>query len=82
MIRQKLGQLRSSIARPHPQVELRRRWIETADERCPIAGTWFALPVEQDEQDEDHWLRWPAFSRLRKKAGLFLSIHLVLADLS
>lgn len=82
MIVQKLIQLRASIARPRTQLELRRRWVETADERCPLACTWSALPAESAAQDDDDWLRWPAFSRPRKKAGFPLFIHPAFADLS
>jgi hypothetical protein len=27
-----------------PRVEITRRWVETADERCPLACVWLALP--------------------------------------
>ena len=26
-----------------------QRWIETADERCPLAGMWTSLTVDQQE---------------------------------
>ena len=32
------------IAANRPRVEIIRRWVETADERCPLACVWFALP--------------------------------------
>ena len=48
-------------ARPRPAI--RPLWVETADERCPLACVWFALPDNLDEQDDDPGSTWPAFSR-------------------
>ena len=28
----------------HPRTEIIQCWVETADERCPLACVWFALP--------------------------------------
>jgi hypothetical protein len=58
-----------------PRTEIRRRWVETADERCPLACMWSPLPEEYDEQDDDSGLPWSAFSRFGWKAGLLHSIH-------
>lgn len=63
-----LKRLRATRIRPH--IEIRRRWIETADERCPLACTWYALLESSDEQDDDSWLCWPAFLHVFEKAGL------------
>ncbi len=79
MIRRKLQHERSSIANRRPRTEIIRRWVETADERCPLACTWYALHEKHEEQDDDSWLSWPAFSRLCRKAGLLHSIHVFFA---
>jgi high affinity Mn2+ porin len=52
-----------------PRVEMIRRWVETADERCPLACVWFALPEIGADQDDESELRRPAFSSFRLKAG-------------
>ncbi len=63
------------------QPELRRRWVETADERCPIACTWFTLTEPLSEPDEEPSLTWPAFPwplfiRPNGKAGSLHPIHI------
>ncbi|CAN5488860.1 hypothetical protein BH10ACI4_BH10ACI4_09560 [soil metagenome] len=41
------------LTKQQPQsVNLRRRWVETADERCPLACVWFALPDVTAENEE------------------------------
>ena len=50
------------------------RWVETADERCPLACVWFALPEIDDQDDESESAR-PAFSWFRSKAGYLLPVH-------
>ncbi|MGO4514765.1 hypothetical protein AB4Y89_03150 [Terriglobus sp. 2YAB30_2] len=35
-----------------------QRWIETADERCPLAGMWTALTVDQQETTIEDDLPW------------------------
>lgn len=35
-----------------------QRWIETADERCPLAGMWTALTVDQQETAVEDDLLW------------------------
>jgi hypothetical protein len=52
-----------------PRVQITRRWVETADERCPLACVWFALPEMVADQDDEPDLRRPAFSSLWLKAG-------------
>ena len=64
-----------------PRVEIIRRWVETADERRPLACVWFALPgiVDDDtiaDQLDESDLTRPAFSLLREKAGYLHSIHI------
>jgi hypothetical protein len=46
--------------RPSPLV---RRFVETGDERCPIAGIWMALPQQADSADEPE-STWPVMRRL------------------
>jgi high affinity Mn2+ porin len=57
-----------------PRVEIVRRWVETADERCPLACVWFALPESVVDQDDESESPWPAFSWFRLKAGY---LHLI-----
>jgi hypothetical protein len=58
-----------------PRVEITRRWVETADERCPIACVWFALPEIGADQDDESESPRPAFSSFRLKAGRLQSIN-------
>jgi high affinity Mn2+ porin len=66
----------------HPRTEIVRRWVETADERCPLACVWFALPgivVDQpaaDQTDEPDSTQ-PAFSWFALKAGCLRLIHML-----
>jgi hypothetical protein len=64
-----------------PRVELTRRWVETADERCPLACVWFALPEISADQDDEPDLRWPAFSWFGLKAGCLQLVNNVPARL-
>jgi high affinity Mn2+ porin len=62
-----------------PRTDMVRRWVETADERCPLACVWFALPAHADailaDQDDDPGSMQPAFSYFSLKAGCLLYIH-------
>ena len=61
---------------------VRRRWVETADERCPLACVWFVLPsalTDIAEQDDDPGSMQPAFSLFSLKAGCLLYIHTLAA---
>ncbi|WP_263415628.1 hypothetical protein [Terriglobus albidus] len=49
LLQQKTAQLRKPIV---------QRWIETADERCPLAGMWTALAVDQQETPIEDDLPW------------------------
>ena len=64
----------SRTAADCPRVEISRRWVETGDERCPLACVWFALPEIADQDDESESAR-PAFSWFRSKAGYSLHVH-------
>src|ERR1700733_11830751 len=70
------------IAVNHPRPDLIQRWVETADERCPLACVWFALPeiaadrIASDQDDEPELPR-PAFSCSHGKAGYLLPIHIL-----
>jgi high affinity Mn2+ porin len=59
------------------RAEIVQRWVETADERCPLACVWYALPEINAEQDDESEPRRPAFSLLRLKAGCLLSINIL-----
>jgi high affinity Mn2+ porin len=65
-----------------PRVELTRRWVETADERCPLACVWFALPEISADQDDEPDLRRPAFSLFGLKAGCLQDVNNVSAPLT
>ena len=49
LLQPKIAQLRKPIV---------QRWIETADERCPLAGMWTALAVDQQETTIEDDLPW------------------------
>jgi hypothetical protein len=44
---------------------IQRRWVETADPRCPLACVWFALGRTQDAQPDvcESDRPWPALLR-------------------
>ena len=46
--------------RPSPLV---RRFVETGDERCPLAGIWMSVSAKADSADEAESI-WPAMRRL------------------
>jgi high affinity Mn2+ porin len=75
MMRQFLHRTRSKQYRPEPQSVMVRRWVETADERCPLACVWFALPSASDETEDESGSRWPVFSIFMRRAGRLRSIH-------
>lgn len=71
---------RNRSSRPvavRPRVEISRRWVETADERCPLACVWFALPEIEAEQSDESELSRPAFSSLLAEAGRLHSFHIL-----
>jgi high affinity Mn2+ porin len=59
------------------RAEIVQRWVETADERCPLACVWFALAEVSAEQDDESEPRQPAFSSPRSKAGCLRSINIL-----
>ena len=65
-----------------PRLEIVQRWVETADERCPLACAWFALPelaTDQsaaDQNDEPDSMQ-PVFSLIRVEAGCLHSVHIL-----
>ena len=76
MIRQILHRKIQSQSPRNPRPRILRRWVETADERCPIACVWFAMPETSDEQDDEPGSTWPVFSLFGGKAGRLHSIHI------
>jgi high affinity Mn2+ porin len=60
-----------------PRAEIIQRWVETADERCPLACVWFALPEIAADQDDESESPQPAFSSFHWKAGCLHSIHIL-----
>jgi hypothetical protein len=44
---------RSKQDKPSHPPAIRQRWVETADERCPIARTWSLVPYHLEEQEEE-----------------------------
>jgi high affinity Mn2+ porin len=64
-------------AATHPRAEIIQRWVETADERCPLACVWFALPEIAADQDDESESPQPAFSSFRSKAGCLHPIHIL-----
>jgi hypothetical protein len=75
MIQKILRRIPSGRAATGSRAEIARRWVETADERCPLACVWFALPEAISDQDDEPRLRWPAFSFSKWKAGYLHLIH-------
>jgi high affinity Mn2+ porin len=69
------NQSRQTIAN-RPRVEMIQRWVETADERCPLACVWFALPGSVTDQDDEPELPKPAFFFFRSRAGYLHPIHI------
>jgi high affinity Mn2+ porin len=59
----------------HSRPELIQRWVETADERCPLACVWFVLQETAVDPDDESESPWPAFFLVRLKAGCLHSVH-------
>jgi|GEM_PF-5346693 len=84
MIQRTLFRLLSEASyTPRRGPEIVQRWVETADERCPLACVWFALAeiLDQpsaDPADEADSTR-PAFSWFALKAGNLRLIHILSA---
>ena len=70
MIQAFFSQARLRRFQAKPQPEIHARWVQTADERCPIACTWFTLPESSDEQDDDPGSTWPALLHFGWRAGV------------
>jgi high affinity Mn2+ porin len=66
---------RRSIAN-HPRAEIIQRWVETADERCPLACVWFALPETVVDPDDESESPRPALFLVRSKAGCLHPVHI------
>jgi hypothetical protein len=64
-------------ANNRPRVEIIRRWVETGDERCPLACVWFTLPEIATDQDDESESPQPAFSSFLSKAGCLHSLHIL-----
>jgi high affinity Mn2+ porin len=58
------------------RTELIRRWVETADERCPLACVWFAMPETVADMDDEPKLNRPAFFLRLLKAGFLHPVHI------
>src|SRR5882757_1552643 len=58
-----------------PRVGITQRWVETADERCPLACVWFALREIGADQDDEPESPQPAFSSFGLKAGCLHSFN-------
>jgi high affinity Mn2+ porin len=76
MIRQMLHRNRIQPV-AQPGTEIVRRWVETADERYPLACVWLPLPENLDTQDDEPGSTWPVFSLLMKKTGRLRCIHIL-----
>jgi high affinity Mn2+ porin len=73
----RLSHRKRSAARPAAVIV--PRWVETADERCPLACVWFALSEPLPDSDDDPGITRPAFSGFFRKAGYLHSIHILTA---
>jgi high affinity Mn2+ porin len=60
-----------------PLIQIVQRWVETADEHCPLACVWFALPEIAADQEVESELSRPAFYLSRPKAGYLQPIHIL-----
>jgi high affinity Mn2+ porin len=77
---------RSKALRSSLRTDIVRRWVETGDERCPLACVWFALPMalsgmSHGDPDDDPGSMRPAFFYLSLKAGCLLYVHILHAPL-
>ena len=57
------------------RAHLTRTFVETGDERCPIAGIWSRL--ENDATADDAELPWPAMWRLLQWWASLFAPHIV-----
>jgi high affinity Mn2+ porin len=60
-----------------PRAEIIQRWVETADERCPLACVWFAMQDIAADQDDESESTWPTFSSFRSKVGCLHPINIL-----
>ena len=70
--------IRRATNRPAALVENRRfslvrTFVETGDERCPIAGIWSR--IEMDATPDEAELPWPALRRLLQWRAFLPRIH-------
>ena len=63
----------------HPHVEIAQRWVETGDQRCPLACVWLALSAITSDLDDEPQRIGPSFSSPGSKAGRLHSIHILIA---
>ena len=50
-----------------------RTFVETGDERCPIAGIWSR--IDTDVATDDPEISWPALRRLLRWRPFLLHVH-------
>lgn len=62
------------IDRNVPRFDLVRRFVETGDERCPIAAVWTRL-IETDSAPEESELCLPALRSLFRGGRFTLSLQ-------
>jgi hypothetical protein len=60
------------------RLHLVRTFVETGDERCPIAGIWSRL--ENDATDDDGELVWPASWRLLLGRAFLFGHHVLVVQ--
>jgi hypothetical protein len=64
--------LKNEVQRSVPQsthpLTLTRAFVETGDERCPLAGIWSRLPELDAAADDEPGLTWPVRGVLLFKA--------------
>jgi hypothetical protein len=58
------------------RISLTRSFVETGDERCPLAGIWSRLPETDSAVDDEPGLTWPVrgvllFGALPERASGF-----------
>src|SRR5271154_5605253 len=72
---QRIPPRRAETVVDRSRTQIIQRWVETADERCPLACVWFALLEIAADQEVESELPRPAFYPFRSKAGHLHSIH-------
>jgi hypothetical protein len=68
---------KATVIKPQPRLQLVRHYVETGDERCPLAGLW--TQILSGEPSDDSERTWPALGFLPLGRAFFYGTVFILA---